>query len=615
MNIQTRALQTTAAHDEAAAGPLAAKLDEAAALLATCMTSGSSVRARFEALRQRLASGRLQLAVLGQFKRGKSTFINALLGASVLPTAVVPLTAIATFIAWGARPMVRVHFNDNRAPEVCTAEQPEAIRDFLFRFVAEEGNPKNRLGVERVELFYPAPILAGGMVFVDTPGIGSTLRHNTETALRLLPECDAALFVVSADPPITDMELDYLRSVKARAAHIFVIINKIDYLVPDEQSRLVEFLSRILRENSILDVPTSAIFRVSARSGLNAKLAGDAGELERSGIEAIAEHLVRHLATEKTQLLEGAIRTKAADILAQASSDLELRIRGLTLPITDLASKLHAFEETLASIEEQRLTVRDHLSGDQRRLKDQVETRIQQLRKYLSARFADVIDSHMSDRGSTVAEDTIRDALSAAIEEEFERARNNTAGAVSADSIAVVTAHQQRIDALIDTIRRTTARVFDVPLRERVEQFTFELAQEPYWMTESLRLRLLPDTSRMIDRVLPAKLRRARRRARIFDQAEELILRNAENLRWALLRGLDETFRGAIANLEERLDDAVKATKGVIAEAIAQRNDRSFKVEPEVARLRHAAVSLDALRAHLAAEPASRRPCQLMKRN
>jgi hypothetical protein len=201
-----------------------------------------------------------------------------------------------------------------------------------------------------------------------------------------------------------------------------------------------------------------------------------------------------------------------------------------------------------------------------------------------------------------VAEDTIRDALSAAIEEEFDRAQNNAAGAVSADTMAVVTAHQQRIDALIDAIRRTAARIFDVPLWESMDQVTFELIQEPYWMTENLSVRLLPDMSRMIDRWRSAKFRRARQRARMLGQAEELILRNAENLRWALLRGLDETFRAAIPNLEERLDDAVAATKGIIVDAIAQRNDRSFQVEPEAACLRYATVSLDALRAHLATE-------------
>jgi ribosome biogenesis GTPase A len=143
------------------------------------------------ALRERLVEERLQVAVLGQFKRGKSTFLNALLGAPVLPTGVVPLTAIATFIRWAATPSIRVAYLDDRPAGKLRAPDIGQIPEQLARFVTEEGNPHNRLKVARVDLFYPAPILRHGIVLIDTPGVGSTLRHNTEAAIDVLPECDA----------------------------------------------------------------------------------------------------------------------------------------------------------------------------------------------------------------------------------------------------------------------------------------------------------------------------------------------------------------------------------------------------------------------------------------
>jgi hypothetical protein len=131
--------------------------------------------------------------LLGQFKRGKSTFINALLGAPLLPMAVVPLTAVPIFISWRSSPSVCVRFADGRPAQELSADNPDAIREFLFRFVAEEANPKNTLRVDRVEVFYPAPVLADNTVLIDTPGVGSTFRHNTEAALQVLAECDAAV--------------------------------------------------------------------------------------------------------------------------------------------------------------------------------------------------------------------------------------------------------------------------------------------------------------------------------------------------------------------------------------------------------------------------------------
>ena len=73
--------------------------------------------------------------------------------------------------------------------------------DILHGIVTEEGNPKNRLGVLQVEILHPAPILQHGVVLIDTPGIGSTFTHNTAATLNFLPQCDAALFVVSATRP------------------------------------------------------------------------------------------------------------------------------------------------------------------------------------------------------------------------------------------------------------------------------------------------------------------------------------------------------------------------------------------------------------------------------
>ena len=234
-------------------------------------------------MHRRLDQERLQLAVLGQFKRGKSTFINALLGDDVLPTGVIPLTAVATFIAWRREPLVVVRFKGEAPSEEFAVHTADEIRNVLFRFVAEEANPENRLGVERVDLFYPAGILADGTVIIDTPGVGSTLRHNTEAALQVLPECDAAFFVVSADPPITEVELEYLRRLKSKTARVFFILNKADYLRPDESAASSSSYKRSLAEKSLIDAD-ERIFCISARDGLDAKQNRDEHMLERSGI-------------------------------------------------------------------------------------------------------------------------------------------------------------------------------------------------------------------------------------------------------------------------------------------------------------------------------------------
>jgi GTP-binding protein EngB required for normal cell division len=535
-------------------------------------------------LRERLINERLQLAVLGQFKRGKSTFLNALLGAPLLPTGVVPLTAVATFIRWGPEPSVRISFRDDCRSETFAVSEPDVIRDCLFRFVAEEANPRNRLGVAGVELVYPAPILADGTVLIDTPGVGSTLKHNTEAARAVLPECDAVLFVLSADPPITETELEYLSNLGQGVGRVFFILNKIDYLQPDERRNAADFLRKVLSDTSLLG-PDGNIFNVSARDGLDGKRRNDRDAVQRSGIATLEEHLVRYLATEKACALEEALRRKAAGLLEHALAEMGLRARALRMPIQELEAKSQAFEQALLSIEEQQRIMRDLLEGDKRSLREKLESTIASLRVDAVADLSHIIGESLADPSPRQWHERCRDALGGAIERIFDAAREHLALGFAGDTTATLSAHQERIDSLVEKVQRTAAQIFDVEFPRHVEREAFKLGEDPYWVTERIPASLIPDVGGTIDRLLPIGMRRARVRARLMEQAHQLVIRNAENLRWAILRGLDETFRSATARLEECLDEAIAATRGVIRQALIRRHDRSFAIQPEIESL------------------------------
>jgi predicted GTPase len=569
----------------------ATQLERADLALVAAVGRESPLVARIRALRQRLENEHLQLAVLGQFKRGKSTFINALLGADLLPTDVIPLTAVATFIAWRGEPLVVVHFKAENRAEEFDAQTPDAIRDVLFRFVAEEANPENRLGVERVELFYPADILLDGTVIIDTPGVGSTLQHNTEAALQILPESDAAFFVVSVDPPITEVELDYVRRLKSKTTRVFFVLNKSDYLQPDDRRTVMEFLRKVLAQKSFIDTP-EMIFCVSARNGLAAKQNGDDQALRMSGISELEDHLVRTLANEKIRWLVEAVRGKASDILTLALTELSLRTRALNMPIDQLAAKSDEFGRALLAIEEQRRITRDLLAGDHRRLREALDSQIDGLRRETAKRLDGVIDASLSGAMPAAWEENARRSLSKAMHDEFEAAREPLISAFAADARAALRTRQDSVNALVDSVRRTAAEIFDVQVKSATEHGSFELGEDPYWITENASPTLIPDPSRLIDRLLPATLRRSRLHARMMRQAEELIIRNGENLRWAILRGLDETFRKATVQFEELLDRTIAATRNVIREALTLRRDQSFQMQPELDRLAAAAASL-----------------------
>src|SRR5271155_994235 len=124
-----------------------------------------SLHEKLLSLERKLASNQLHLAVLGQMKRGKSSFINALLGAEILPSGVLPVTAIITEIKYGPKPEAEIAYSVEDFREKITPEH-------LSTYITEAGNPGNRKQVARVEVAYPSPLLANGIILIDTPGIG-----------------------------------------------------------------------------------------------------------------------------------------------------------------------------------------------------------------------------------------------------------------------------------------------------------------------------------------------------------------------------------------------------------------------------------------------------------
>ena len=359
-------------------------------------------------LRDRLAEGRFQLAVLGQFKRGKSTLLNALLGEDILPSSVIPLTAIPTFIRYGQERSIHVHFQDQRKEEIYPSDNANWMSRTLLGYVSENVNPKNEKGVSYVEITHPSPLLSD-VVLIDTPGIGSTHRHNTEMTLNFLPQCDAALFLVSADPPITEVEVDFLRQVREKVSRVFFVLNKIDYLSGSEREMALAFLTKVLAE-SVGIMPDGQIFPVSAKQALMAEETGDPALLAGSGLPRITEHLIDFLAREKTRVLREAVGRKTLDVVYDTSLQVNLELRSLEMPITDLEQRLALFQKKIDEAKRQRQHTQDILNGDHKRIVELLEEDCAKLRetsrKHLETVAASAIAS-TKELDAQIAEDAI----------------------------------------------------------------------------------------------------------------------------------------------------------------------------------------------------------------
>jgi ribosome biogenesis GTPase A len=267
-----------------------------------------SAEAECKELMAKLAEDHFTLAVLGQFKRGKSSLMNAVLGQELLPTGILPLTSALTILRYGPRERLIVYRKDGLFPE-------EAPVSALPEFVTEKGNPSNEKGVIKAYLEVPLPFLRRGLEFVDTPGVGSAIKSSTVIAYDFLPSCDAVIFVTSVESPFSTIEIDLLREIRHYIRKIFFVVNKIDLVGEGARKEVVRFMINSLTDATReLDIH---VYPLSAFQGLKAKQEGNLEAYARSGLEAFENELAHFLSREKPHTFLAALLDKSMALVAR----------------------------------------------------------------------------------------------------------------------------------------------------------------------------------------------------------------------------------------------------------------------------------------------------------
>jgi len=570
---------------------LHALLEKAGGILGSAGTDMSVEQHRIFEIRDRLAKSRFHLAVLGQFKRSKSTFLNALLGEKLLPSAVVPLTSVPTFISWAPERTIKVVYAGG-GTEMFSAADGEQAGKILAAYVTEEKNPLNHLGVESVEVGHPSSLLHNGVVLIDTPGIGSTFAHNTEATLKFIPQCDAAFFLISADPPITQVEIEFLKSVRARVVQLFFIMNKIDYLSDSEQAEATAFLRKVLGEQIEItnDLP---IFGASSKQGLEARVNKDAEIWRDSGMEAIENHLVNFLIDNKSHVLNLALTRKAQDIVSDSLMQIQLQQRSLSLPLDDLEKRIGIFQIKLKEAEQKKITFKDLLAGDEKRTVELINDQSGDLFRSYYKQLCDEVDrllSQVKDFGSVEKE--ARQYISEVVPTVFNRELEKTAQQMDSHVNTIIGSYQQQLIDLVETVRKAAADIFDISYVRSYGEDILELKHKPFWVTEGWRINWSPLPENWIESLLPAKVRMRRLRKRLVEDIDAIISHNVGNLRWATVCNITDSFYSFGLEMDRQIQRAIDSTAGAITAAHRRRIEKSESIDPELNRIQLAVSNL-----------------------
>jgi len=311
------------------------------------------VKEEATSLAERLREGRFYVACIGQFKRGKSTLLNALVGDPVLPTGVVPITAVPTVLRYGEKRSARVRFQGGTWTDLAPEE--------LMQFVSEEHNPENAKSVAGVEVFVPSPLLADGMCLVDTPGLGSIFAGNTAATHAFVPQIDAAIILVGADPPIAREELALVEDVGKHVRQLLVVLNKADRATEAERRIAGPFTRKVLEKR--LGRSVGPIYEISASERAEKNKAGWDWDLLVASLQKLVEESGRTLVRTAG---ERGLQRLAEEMLSVTLEEREALVR----PIEESERRIYAMRETIAETERSLREIGYLFTAEKHRLSD-----------------------------------------------------------------------------------------------------------------------------------------------------------------------------------------------------------------------------------------------------
>lgn len=544
---------------------------------------------------RRLAENRFNLVVLGEFKRGKTTFINGLVGAELLPSAVVPLTSVVTLVTYGEEPGATVEFQGGQSRALALEDLPD--------YVTERGNPRNTKGVRLVTVRYPSSYLRDGLCIVDTPGVGSVYQHNTDTAYSFLPRADAGVFLLTSDPPISAQERAYLKDVRRQVPRLFFLLNKVDRHSAEELREALEFTRGVLREE--LEEEGLQIQPVSARQALEARLEGDAAALEASGLPAFERELRRFLAEDRARVAVEAATRRGLALVEELQSGLGLERRATALPLETLRSRMDAFEGKMREIQEQRQE--DLLLADwatRQVLKEVVDPSLREEEalgrdRLLSQLDALVLEKRREPLGVFLA--ALNQWLPATLTAAAQDWRSRQEQAIQQALRSALSRFSDRAAHQRSHVSEAVGDLFDLQLPTVPTEVPLPENLGFHFQTWTMQVRVDPLLAPLL-RLLPASWSRSllasQARARLREKWPMALGHAREDLALRITRTAEE-YRSALG---EGLDALIGGLREALARAMGRHQEGQEAVARELARLELQAQELDRCR-ELLAEP------------
>jgi predicted GTPase len=533
---------------------------------------------RVEAVGRRLAETRLYVVALGEFKRGKSSLLDALLGADYLPIGIVPLTAVVTMVRRGPLGAV-AEFQDGRREQI----PPEDLRSY----VTEAGNPGNIKGLRSVELTVPSPHLPEQAVLVDTPGLGSVYETGTEHTLAFLPQVDVALLVLSVDQTFTEAERQLAVQLREGGTELLLAVNKADFFDGHEIDEALSFLRRSLADVGLADTP---VFPVSAKRARTGQADG--------GIEALRRHLTMILERRYETILTRQSSRRIARLLDELQTSYSVRNEIARRSVDQLEQALARIEQVRARVrqtaEDQDAVFAHKVKQIERRIGERAAAFQAELQAALEARLPQV----QEELGERATEHTIDEAFYQTIAERLKTQGEREGVAIAQELRAAAEPLTAALAEVAGSLADEAGAILGVSIARPA-------APEVAGVAAHIDVKLGDDPVALetlagcLQTALPPAVRRRLLLRRARERAAELANRHAGRLRSEVAAAARAVAQDVLRQAHAELNELQRSLDQAIARGVQQRSLGEAEAAATRARNERVLAAIAAVRSSL----------------
>jgi hypothetical protein len=371
---------------EQAAAVLAEALTEIAAVARDRLGLENEAR-KLDVRAEQIRANRFRVFVVGEFKRGKSTLLNAMLGDDVLPRKVTECTAVVTVINYGEAPQAQINFADGRDPQILS------LAEFRqkYELTIEDHQDRNEAldsftHIDHAIISYPVELCRHRVELVDSPGLGAH-KARSERVQKFLPLADAVVFVLNAMQFLKGDESHFLESVLLPLGlrNIFFVINGwnlIDESVlrPEDAERERAMLEEHIQQRLVpfcviggANRSAERIFRVNALGALKARMRHSTnGPLEESNVPGFEKSLQRFLVEERGKahldMIMAAVKSTSIEIDRFVATQMSLANKS----IAEIDAEVQAIEPKLERLRSIKRDIDGFLDGQSANLQDRL---------------------------------------------------------------------------------------------------------------------------------------------------------------------------------------------------------------------------------------------------